>query len=115
MLMGFQRGVCSVANSTVSTTRRIDGSGGKMYSFWAAYSFRMSFWMVPPRRSRDTPFSSATARYMAQMMAAGALMVMEVVIPSRGIPSNSTSMSAREDTATPHFPNSPAAWGASVS
>ena len=26
-----------------SVTRRIEGLGGKMYSFWAMYSFRMSF------------------------------------------------------------------------
>ncbi len=99
----------------VSTTRRMEGSGGKMYSFWAMYSFRISFCRVPPIVSIAKPFFSATAMYMAQMMAAGLFMVMEVVIPCRGISSKSTSMSAREETATPHFPNSPAAWGASVS
>ena len=43
MLMGFHRGMWRVANSTVSTTRPMEGSGGKMYSFWAMYSLRMSF------------------------------------------------------------------------
>ena len=33
-------------------TRRIEGSGGKMNSFWAMYSLRMSFWIVPRSWSR---------------------------------------------------------------
>ena len=115
MLMGFHRGVWSAANSTVSTTSRMDGAGGKMYSFWAMYSFRMSFCRVPPSRSNGTPCFSATARYMAQMMAAGLLMVMDVVTRSRGRPSKRVSMSASDDTATPHLPNSPFALGSSVS
>ena len=53
--------------------------------------------------------------YMAQMIAAGLLMVMEVVTWSSGMPSSSASMSASDDTATPHLPNSPMASGASVS
>ena len=39
----FQRGTSLVQYSMVSTTSRIEGSGGKMYSFWAMYSFKMSF------------------------------------------------------------------------
>ena len=35
----------------MSVTSRIDGSGGKIHSFWAMYSLRMSFWIVP-RSSR---------------------------------------------------------------
>ena len=31
----------------MSVTSRIDGSGGKMYSFCAMYSLRMSVWIVP--------------------------------------------------------------------
>jgi hypothetical protein len=50
-----------------------------MYSFWAMYSFRMSFWSVPPSRARGTPRRSATAMYMASITAAGELMVIEVV------------------------------------
>ncbi len=40
-------------------------------------------------------------------MAAGELMVIEVLTRSSGIPANSTSMSSSEVTATPHFPTSP--------
>ena len=31
----------------MSVTSRSDGSGGKIHSFWAMYSFRMSVWIVP--------------------------------------------------------------------
>jgi hypothetical protein len=93
----------------------MDGSGGKMYSFCAMYSLRMSFWSVPRSWSGRTPCFSAAAMYMAQMMAAGELMVMEVLTWPRGRPSSRISMSRRELTATPHLPNSPRASGASVS
>ena len=86
-----------------------------MYSFWAMNSLRMSFWMVPPSLSREAPCFSARAMYMAQMMAAGLLMVMDVVIWSSVIPSKRVSMSANEETATPQVPNSPAPRGSSVS
>ena len=33
-----------------SVTSRTDGRGGKTYSFWAWYSFKMSFWSVPEQR-----------------------------------------------------------------
>jgi hypothetical protein len=49
------------------------------------------------------------------MTAAGELIVMDVVISARGIPSSRVSISAKEETATPHLPNSPSASGASVS
>ena len=39
----------------MSVTIRIDGRGGKTYSFWAWYSFKMSFWIVPPSRRLGTP------------------------------------------------------------
>ncbi len=115
MLIVFQRGRYWLPNSNVSTTRRIDGSGGKINSFWAMYSFRMSFWMVPPSTSIGMPRFSAMAMYMAHTIAAGLLIVIDVVIWSTGMPSNSTSMSASDDTATPHLPNSPRASGASES
>ena len=86
-----------------------------MNSFCAMYSFKMSFWMVPRKSSRRTPCFSAVATYIAQMAAAGELIVMLVETLSSGIPSSNTSISLREDTATPHFPNSPSASGASVS
>ena len=31
----------------MSTTSRMDGSGGKIHSFCAMYSLRMSVWIVP--------------------------------------------------------------------
>ena len=78
--MLFHFGICSLANSMVSTTRRIEGSGGKTNSFCAMYSLRMSFCRVPPSSLRGTPAFSAVAMYMAQITGAGELIVMEVVI-----------------------------------
>ena len=78
-----------------------------MYSFCAMYSFKMSFWSVPESCFQSAPCFSATARYIAQMIAAGELMVMEVVTFASGILSKSTSMSASELMATPHLPTSP--------
>jgi hypothetical protein len=52
---------------------------------------------------------------MAQMMAAGELMVMLVETLSSGMPSSRISMSFNEETATPQVPNSPRASGWSVS
>ena len=86
-----------------------------MNSFWAVYSFKMSFWIVPPSAAGGTPCFSAVTMYMAQSTAAGAFMVIEVVTSPRGMPSNSTSISASDETATPPFPNSPVASGSSVS
>ena len=63
----------------VSVTSRMDGRGGKMYSFCAMYSFRMSFCSVPETAFQSTPCCSATARYMAHSTAAGELMVIETV------------------------------------
>ena len=113
--MVFHFGMCCEPNSIVSTTRRIDSSGGNRNSFWAMNSLRMSFCRVPASRFRLMPRFSAAAMYMAQITEAGELMVMEVVTWSTGIPSNNTCMSASDETATPHLPNSPSAWGASVS
>ena len=45
----------------MSVTSRIDGSGGKMYSFCAMYSFRMSVWIVPRSSAAGTPCCSPTA------------------------------------------------------
>ena len=41
--MVFHFGTRSRQKENWSVIRRIDGRGGKMYSFWAMYSFRMSF------------------------------------------------------------------------
>ena len=83
--MVFHCGISRVPNSIVSITSRMEGSGGKRNSFWAMYSLRMSFWMVPPSAGRGTPRFSAAAMYMAQMIAAGPLMVIEVVTWSSGM------------------------------
>src|SRR6266567_2959179 len=55
-----------------------------MYSFCAMYSLRMSFWSVPEIFFQSAPCFSATARYMAQMTAAGELMVIGVVAHQGG-------------------------------
>ena len=68
-----------VHHSIMSIISRIDGSGGKIHSFWAMYSLRMSAWMVPPSRSAETPWRSATHTYWASTIAAGAFTVIEVV------------------------------------
>ena len=44
----------------MSVTSRIDGPGGKIHSFCAMYSFRMSVCAVPRSAARGTPCSSAT-------------------------------------------------------
>jgi hypothetical protein len=111
----FQRGSSRVPNSIVSVTRRIDGAGGNRNSFWATNSLRMSFWVVPSRRSRETPAFSAATMYIAQIGAAGLLIVIDVETWSSGSPSSRTSMSARLETPTPQVPNSPSASGSSLS
>jgi hypothetical protein len=115
MLIVFQRGSSRVPHSTVSVTSFSDGAGGKMYSFWAMNSFRMSFWSVPDSRARGTPIFSAATMYIAQIIAAGELIVIEVLISPTGRSASRISMSASELTATPHVPNSPAAIGSSWS
>ena len=83
---GCHRGISAAQKRMVSATSRIDGRGGKTNSFWAWYSFKMSFWSVPPRRARATPLCSATATYMAKMTAAGELIVIDVVTAPRSMP-----------------------------
>ena len=82
-----------------------------MYSFCAMYSFRMSFWSVPDNLDHCTPCRWATTRYIAKIIAAGELIVIDVVTSSSAIPSNSCSMSASEATLTPHLPTSPSDSG----
>src|SRR5437867_5008565 len=103
----FHCGTCLAPNSNVSTINFIEGFGGKMYVFCAIYSFKMSFWMVPRNFFQSTPCFSATTRYIDQRIAAGALVVMEVLISASGIPLNKVSISANESIATPHLPISP--------
>src|SRR2546422_9333028 len=49
------------------------------------------------------------------MTDAGLLIVIDVLTPPTSIPLNRIRMSSRDDTATPHVPNSPFASGSSVS
>ena len=111
----FQRGTCCAQNANWSVTSRMDGRGGKMYSFWAMYSLRMSFWSVPPTFDHGVPCFSATARYIARAMGAVELIVMDVVTAPRSIPSKRVSKSRSVSTATPHLPTSPADIGWSES
>ena len=71
--------------------------------------------MVPRNFFQSTPCCSATARYIDQRIAAGALVVIEVLISSSGIPLNKVSISASESIATPHLPISPFDMGWSES
>ena len=66
---------------------------------------------MPESAAHDAPCRSATTRYMAKIMAAGELIVIDVVMPSRRMPSNSVSMSASDATLTPHLPTSPSDSG----
>src|SRR5579871_3068521 len=61
-----------------------------MYVPRAMYSFRMSFWTVPPSRALGTPWASPTATRSAVRMGAVALMVIETVrvqwdLPEQGL------------------------------
>jgi hypothetical protein len=78
-----------------------------MYSFCAMNSLRMSFWIVPDSIFQSAPCFSATARYIAKIIGAGELIVIDVVMSLSAIPSNSRSISASETMLTPHFPTSP--------
>src|SRR5882672_9126207 len=102
--MVFHLGTSVAQKPKMSVMIRIEGRGGKMYSFWAMNSLRMSFWMVPDNVCQSAPCFSATTRYIAKIIAAGELMVIDVVISARLIPSNSVSMSASDVMLTPHFP-----------
>src|SRR5579875_1845098 len=75
----------------------------------------MSFCTVPPRRVHGVPRRRATTRIIPSKIAAGALIVIEIVTRSRGIPSSSSSMSGTASIATPTFPTSPRARGESES
>ncbi len=91
------------------------GRGGKIHSFWAMYSFRMSVCSVPSSVDQGTPCFSAAARKKANRIVAGPLIVIDVVMSPRGISSNSASKSCNESVATPHRPTSPSERGSSES
>src|SRR5919198_98389 len=69
--MVFHLGTCFEQNAKMSVMIRIDGRGGKMYSFCAMNSLRMSFWIVPESVFQLAPCLSATTRYIAKIIAAG--------------------------------------------
>jgi hypothetical protein len=75
----------------------------------------MSACSVPPSLARGVPLPSAVAMYQASAIGAGPLIVIEVVMPPRSMPSKSVSMSRSESIATPHLPTSPRDCGASES
>jgi len=91
--------------------RRRLGRGGKWYVPRAMYSLRMSFWMVPFNAVDGTPWRLPTAMYRASRIDAVALMVIDVLTLSRGMPSNRVSMSSSDATDTPTLPTSPRAKG----
>ncbi len=111
MLIGCQRGIAPAHHSIMSVTSRIAGSTGKHHSFWAMYSLRMSVWIVPESCSGPMPRRSAATTKNASMIAAGALMVMETLTRSSGMPSNRVSISSSVSTATPSRPTSPSERG----
>ena len=63
--------------------------------------------MVPLILDTSTPFSSATATYIANKIDAGALIVIEVDTEEISIPSNNALISSMLSIATPTFPTSP--------
>lgn len=78
-----------------------------MKVFLAAYSLRMSFWVVPRRSDLGIPLDSATTMYIESIVEAVELIVMLVDTFSMGMPVVSVSMFLRELMATPTFPTSP--------
>ena len=59
--MVFHFGTFCVQKAKMSVMSRIDGRGGKMYSFWAMNSFRMSACTVPASFEAGTPCFSPTS------------------------------------------------------
>ena len=86
-----------------------------MNSFCAWNSLRMSFCSVPPSSVHGIPRSSAIARYIAQITAAGALIVCETVTSPIGMSAYKRCMSSIVEIATPHRPTSPAESASSES
>ena len=76
----FHFGTSFAQNAKMSVISRIDWRGGKMYSFCAMNSLRMSFWIVPESFFQSAPCCSATARYIAKIIGAGELIVIDVVM-----------------------------------
>src|SRR6266404_8843223 len=77
--IGYQRGISRVVNSTMSVRKRSDGSIGKIVSFCAWTSLKISAWIVP--RSFGITFGPkrrfTAAMYIAMMIGAGPLIVID--------------------------------------
>src|SRR2546428_14177362 len=86
-----------------------------MYVDRAMYSFRMSFWTVPRSDRRAIPCASPAATYKASRIAAGALVVMLVLTPSRGRPAGRGCISPAGEIAAPTRPTPPPGTGAALS
>ena len=99
----------------MSRTSRSDGRIGKIHSFCAMYSLRMSVWQVPESLLGSAPRDSASATYIASRIHAVGLIVIETEMRSRSIPAKSASTSSSVSTATPSRPTSPRAFGSSES
>ena len=99
----------------MSRMRRIEGRIGKIHSFCAMYSLRMSACTVPESLSRSSPRFFASAMYIASRIQADGLIVIDTEMFSRSMPSNSASMSASVSIATPSRPTSPSLIGWSES
>ena len=99
----------------MSTMMRTCGRGGKIHSFCAMYSLRMSAWSVPPSFARGIPLLSAVAMYCASAMHAGPVDRHRGRDLAEVDPLEERSMSRSESIATPHLPTSPRACGASES
>jgi hypothetical protein len=70
---------------------------------------------VPDSVCQLAPCCSATTRYIAKIIGAGELIVIDVVMSASEMPSNSRSMSASDTIETPHLPTSPSDNGSSGS
>ena len=79
------------------------------------YSFKISFCIVPLNLDWSTPCDLAVAIYIANIIAAVALIVMDVLTWSIGIPLNKSCMSRTLQIGTPTLPTSPLAKGLSES
>src|SRR5487761_962775 len=86
-----------------------------MYVFRAAYSFNMSFCVVPLNTNLLIPSDSAVAMYIESIVEAVALIVMLVLTWFIGMPVKSVCISPRQVIATPTFPTSPSDLGSSES
>ena len=79
------------------------------------YSLKMSVCSVPLSLDVSAPCRSAATTYMQKIGTAGPLIVIDVVVEARSMPSKRTSMSAAESMATPQWPTSPSARSSSES